>query len=151
MRINDELPAKGIDRKRAREAAQRKSDGGGITSLFAGALRRQEHELADYQQELQELKREIDKPGDHLDRDPTMAKLKAYRNLINKISRKVLTGAYKLEMQSSPNRPNCHEQITVIDRAADELYRLVMSEQKDRLKITHKIMELKGLVVDFLQ
>jgi uncharacterized protein len=151
VRINDDMPAKGIDRKKSREAASRKSaEGGGIASLFSTSLRRQELEIADYQQELQELKREIDQAGEELDQDPTMGRFKTFRTLITQLSRKVLTGAYKLELQSGPNSPSCHEVIKVIDRAADELYRLIMSEQKDRLKITHKIMELKGLVVDFL-
>jgi uncharacterized protein len=150
VRINDDIPAKGIDRKKSREAASRKSAEGGIASLFSTSLRRRELEIADYQQELQELKREIDQAGEELDQDPTMARFKTFRTLITQLSRKVLTSAYKLELQNGPNSPSCHEVIQVVDRAADELYRLIMSEQKDRLKITHKIMELKGLVVDFL-
>lgn len=149
MRINDDVPAKGIDRKKGRETTARKSsDGSGIASLFAGSLRRQELEISDYQQELQELKQEIDQAGDNLDKDPSMANFKTFRTLIAQLSRKVLTGAYKLELKNGPN--SCHELITVIDKKADELYRLIMGEQKDRLSITHKIMELKGLVVDFL-
>ena len=152
MRINDDIPPKGVDRKKGGSStAARKADSGGLSSLFAGALRRQEQDLVDRQQELQELKREIDEAGDQLDKEPSMANFKAFRALITQLSRKVLTGAYKVQMQSSPNSPNCLELVTVIDQKADELYRLVMGEQKDRLKITHKIMEMKGLVVDFLQ
>lgn len=151
MRINDDVPAKGIDRKKGRETTARKAaEGGGLASLFASSLRRQELEICDTQQELQELKREIDQAGDNLDKDPSMANFKTFRTLIAQLSRKVLTGAYKLELKSGPNSPSCHELITVIDQKADELYRLIMGEHKDRLKITHKIMELKGLVVDFL-
>lgn len=36
----------------------------------------------------------------------------------------------------------------MIDREADNLYRLIMTENKDRLAITNKILELKGLVID---
>ncbi len=65
------------------------------------------------------------------------------------LSRKVLSTAYKLELQSSPASSRCHEIISVIDREADELYRLIIAEQKDHIKITSKIAELKGLVVNF--
>jgi uncharacterized protein YaaR (DUF327 family) len=151
MRINDELLPKVIDRKKGKGAAPGKStQGGGLTSLFALNLGRQTTEIDSRQRELEELKQDIDKAGNDLERDPTMANFKTFRGLITELSRKVLTGAYKVEMQGGPNSPHIHEIITVVDKKADELYRLVMGEQKDRLAITNKIMELKGLVVDFL-
>ena len=147
MRINDDIPSRGVEKK-GKGSASRKEGGAG--SPFASGLSRQVEARTDMQQELHDLKAEIERAGDDLEREPTMANFKSFRNLISQLSRKVLTGAYKLELQSGPASPRCHEIIAVIDREADELYRLIISEQKDRLKITHKIMELKGLVVDFL-
>jgi len=150
MRINDELLPKVIDRKKGKGNAAGRSADGGLASLFSLNLRRQESEIDFRQRELEELKQDIDRAGDALEQDPTMANFKTFRTLITELSRKVLTSAYKVEIQGGPNSPTIHEIITVIDKKADELYRLVMGEQKDRLAITNKIMELKGLVIDFL-
>ena len=147
MRIDDELPPRGIEKK-GKGAPARKT-GSVVTTLFGRTLQRQEDVLDDYQNELGELKREIDRVGDNLDRDPTMANFKAFRDLLSQLSRKVLSNSYKLELVSSPSSPRVHEIVATIDREADELYRLIMSEQKDHMKITGKIMELKGLVISF--
>lgn len=147
MRIDDELPARGIEKK-GKGTAARKA-GSVVTTIFGRTLQRQEDALDDYQKELMELKREIDRVGDALDRDPTMANFKAFRELLSQLSRKVLSNSYKLELVSSPSSPRVHEIVATIDREADELYRLIMTEQKDHMKITDKIMELKGLVINF--
>lgn len=147
MRIDDELPSRGIEKK-GKGVPARKT-GSVVTTLFGRTLQRQEDVLDDYQNELGELKREIDRVGDNLDRDPTMANFKAFRDLLSQLSRKVLSNSYKLELVSSPSSPRVHEIVATIDREADELYRLIMSEQKDHMKITGKIMELKGLVISF--
>lgn len=147
MRIDDELPARGIEKK-GKGGAARKA-GSVVTTIFGRTLQRQEDALDDYQKELMELKREIDRVGDALDRDPTMANFKAFRELLSQLSRKVLSNSYKLELVSSPSSPRVHEIVATIDREADELYRLIMTEQKDHMKITDKIMELKGLVINF--
>ncbi len=147
MRIDDELPARGIEKK-GKGVPARKA-GSVVTTIFGRTLQRQEDVLDDYQKELKELKREIDRVGDALDRDPTMANFKAFRGLLSQLSRKVLSNAYKLELVSGPSSPRVHEIVATIDREADELYRLIMAEQKDHMKITDKIMELKGLVINF--
>lgn len=147
MRIDDELPARGIEKK-GKGTATRKT-GTVVTTLFGRTLQRQEDALDDYQKELMELKREIDRVGDALDRDPTMANFKSFRGLLSQLSRKVLSNSYKLELVSDPSSPRVHEIVATIDRNADELYRLIMTEQKDHMKITDKIMELKGLVINF--
>ena len=148
MRIDDELPARGIEKKGKGSPARK--TGTVVTTLFGRTLQQQQEDvLDDFQKELKELKREIDRVGDALDRDPTMANFKAFRELLTQLSRKVLSNAYKLELVSGPSSPRVHEIVATIDREADELYRLIMSEQKSNIKITDKILELKGLVISF--
>ena len=121
------------------------------SSLFAGALRRTEREVADYRLELEELQREIETVGDELDQDPTMARFRKFRDLIAALLKKVTGGAYKVEVVGGAAHDlRVHELITVIDREADALLHLIMARQKDRLAITDRLMKLKGLVIDFL-
>jgi len=120
-------------------------------SLFAGALRRTEREIADYRLELEELQHEIDSVGEELDKDPTMARFRRFRDLIAALVKKVTGGAYKVEVVGgAAHDTRTHELVTIIDREADALLHLIMARQKDRLAITDRIVKLKGLVVDLL-
>lgn len=148
IRIQDKVASREIDKKAKRGSLQKGAGAG--SSPFIRTLAQQEAGFADYEQELQYLKDEIDRAGDDLEKEPTMANFRAFRDLIAAVTKKVTSHAYKLEKVGGTTlNPRCFEIITVIDREADNLYRLIMSEQKDRLAITNKIMELKGLVVNF--
>ncbi|WP_298269569.1 YaaR family protein [Geobacter sp.] len=149
MRINDKLSARDIEKK-AKKGSLTKA-GEGSTSPFVRALSRRQAEFLSYEQELEELKDEIDRAGSELEREPTIANFKVFRDLIGALTKKVTSHAYRLErIGGNTLNPRCFEIVTVIDREADNLYRLIMTQNKDRLAITNKIMELKGLVVDFL-
>lgn len=149
MRINDKLPSRAIDKKPKKASSSRTNSG--APAPFASRLRQSEKEIADYRLELEELKQEIDRAGDNLDREQTIANFKIFRDLIGALTKKVTTEAYRVELVGSTGiTPHEHEIITVINKEADNLYRLIMSEHKDHLAITNKIMLLKGLVIDFL-
>ena len=148
MRINDKLSARDVDKKAKKGTLARTGEGGG--SPFVRALSRRQNEFLSYEQELQELKEDIDRAGTDLEREPSIANFKVFRDLIGTLTKKVTSHAYRLErVGGNTLNPRCFEIVTVIDREADNLYRLIMAENKDRLAITNKIMELKGLVVDF--
>lgn len=150
MRINDKIPSREIGKKTKKVSTERAGSAG--ASLFADRLRRSEDDIiTQYQLELEELKREIDRAGENLDREPTVANFKEFRDLIGTLTKKVTSEAYKVELvRSSGITHHEHEIISVINREADDLFRLIISEQKDRLAITNKIMRITGLVVDFL-
>ncbi|WP_298435246.1 YaaR family protein [Geobacter sp.] len=149
MRINDKLSARDIEKK-AKKGSLVKT-GEGSASPFVRALSRRQTEFLSYEQELEELKDEIDRAGTELEREPTIANFKVFRDLIGALTKKVTSHAYRLErIGGNTLNPRCFEIVTVIDREADNLYRLIMTQNKDRLAITNKIMDLKGLVVDFL-
>lgn len=146
MRINDKSGSRQIDKKGKSTPAKKSADSG--TSLFARKLGLVSRDSANYAGQLQELKEEIDRAGDSLEKEPTIVNFKLFRDLISAFARKVSSEAYRLEIQGSPGQ-RCHEIITIIDREADALYHLIMQEQKNHIKITAQIMKIKGLVVDF--
>jgi uncharacterized protein len=145
MRINDKSGSRQVDKKTKGVALRKAVDSGG--SLFAAKLSRISKDSADYAGQLQALKSEIDRAGDSLEKEPTMANFKVFRDLITSFAKKVSSEAYRLDLVGDSQR--CHEIITVIDREADELYHLIMKEQKNHIRITAQIMRIKGLVVDF--
>lgn len=148
MRIDEKLPSRAVDKKSQKPASRK---GGTVQSTpFASKLVRSSELLTDRAVELEELKREMDMAGDSLERDPSMANFKAFRELLTLIAKKVTSEAYRVELLGgTPTAPAYHEVIQVIDSHADALYRLVVSEQKDRIKIASKIEEIKGLVLSF--
>ncbi|SNB47087.1 YaaR family protein [Geobacter sp. DSM 9736] len=149
MRINDNLPSTEVEKKKKTKASSRGADNAG--SLFATRLSARVAELQDVGLELHELKEEIDRAAVTLDREPTVANFRAFRDLLSSFAKKASSQAYRVErVRSSGITPHEHELVAVIDREADELYRLIVSEQKDRIAITGKIVRIKGIVVNFL-
>ena len=147
MRIDD-VRRKGVEKGSGRPATGKT---GGLRSLFTGRLQHEELKLVDYHLELEELKSAIDHAGDTLDREPTVANFREFRGLLGAITKKVLDMAYRLEkIGGTPLDPHYHEIVAVIDRESDQLYQLMLRQQKDHIAITTKIMEIKGLVVDLL-
>ncbi|GLI38867.1 DUF327 family protein [Geobacter hydrogenophilus] len=150
MRINDKISSRDVGKK-AEKGTLVRAGGGEANSPFVRALTLRRTELDTYEQQLQDLKEEIDRAGTDLEREPTVANFRTFRDLIATLAKTVTSNAYRLERVGGTSlNPRCFEIITVIDREADNLLRLIMTENKDRLKITNKIMELKGLIIDFL-
>jgi uncharacterized protein len=148
MRIEEKSKSRSIA-KREKGAAARSVAGPGAP-LFAARLTKIARSNGDYGGELQRLKEEIDKAGDILEQEPTIANFKVFRELLGTMARKVSSEAYKMEMLTSGFTGRTHEVISVIDKEADLLYHLVMREQKDHIRIVAQIIKIKGLVVDFL-
>jgi hypothetical protein len=149
MRIDDKLPPRKLEKK-TEKTAGRAGSSAVRPSPFASSLARSGDLLAERAMELEELKKEIDLAGDSLERDPSMSNFKAFRELLTSLAKKVTAEAYKVELLGgTPSAPAYHEIISVIDNHADALYRLIMSEQKNRIKIAAKIEEIKGLVLNF--
>lgn len=148
MRIDEKTDSRSIAKKG--KGAPAKSVAGASAPLFAGRLTAVAKGSAEYQGELQRLKEEIDKAGDVLEQEPTIANFKVFRELIGAMARKVSAEAYRMELLSGGITGRAHEVIAVIDKEADLLYHLVMREQKDHIRIVAQIIKIKGLVVDFL-
>jgi uncharacterized protein len=148
MRIDEKSKSGGITKKGKGGAA--KSVASPSAPLFAGRLTEVAKIRAQYPEELHQLKEEIDKAGDVLEQEPTIANFKVFRDLLGVMAKKVSSQAYKMELLGGGFSGRTHEVITVIDKEADLLYHLVMREQKDHIRIVAQIVKIKGLVVDFL-
>jgi uncharacterized protein YaaR (DUF327 family) len=150
MRIDEKTEARRIDKKT--KGAASKSVAGTGSALFAGRLSQvaKSSSTGEYVGELQRLKEEVDKAGDNLEREPTIANFKVFRELIAALAKKVSAEAYRIETVGGGFSGRTHEVMTVIDKEADLLYHLVMREQKDHIRILAQIMKIKGLVVDLL-
>ena len=148
MRIDEKSESSRIDQK-GKSAAAKGAAGSG-SALFAGRLTQIAKSVPDYVGELQRLKEEIDKAGDVLEQEPTIANFKIFRERIAVMAKKVSSEAYRIDQVGGGVSGRAHEVIAVIDQEADLLYHLVMREQKDHIRIVAQIIKIKGLVVDFL-
>jgi hypothetical protein len=147
MRIDEKKDAAGISRKEKKERS--KGTGGAVGALFAGRLAKAQQD-PDYPAELQRLKDEIDQAGEILEREPTVANFRRFRDLLGSMAKKVSSEAYRVELLGGTLSGRVHEVVSVIDKEADLLYHLVMREQKDNIRIAAQIVKIRGLVVDFL-
>lgn len=123
----------------------------GIVSLFRRTLETESRDMAGDAEEIEKLVERLDETGARLEREPTMAAFREYRELLSTVTKRIIRIAYRLDkLGGTPFDPRYHERVAVIDREADTLLRLVVSRQKKRLDIARKIMEIRGLVVDLL-
>ena len=147
MRINDSSSLRELDKNRKSSSPMNKM----ITSFFADELSHHEEKINVYQDDIDTLRSNIEKAGNLLTSEPTLANLKNFRDLLSTLAKKVNAEAYRLDkIGGTPQNPRYHEIITVIDREADQLYNLIIKENKDTMAITARIIGIKGLVVDLI-
>ena len=103
------------------------------------------------QKELGQLQEMLGKAGDELERNPTVGNLEVFRALLSNLVAKVIQGGFRVDNVGPGWHPaDRHQVIRQIDREAEELLNLVMNEQKDRVAITRRLFNIKGLVIDLL-
>ena len=147
MRITDSSSLRELDKNRKSGSPMNKM----ITSFFADELSHHEEKINVYQDDIDTLRNNIEKAGNLLTAEPTLANLKNFRDLLSTLAKKVNAEAYRLDkIGGTPQNPRYHEIITVIDREADHLYNLIVKENKDTMAITARIIGIKGLVVDLI-
>ncbi|HEX9022726.1 MAG TPA: DUF327 family protein [Geobacteraceae bacterium] len=118
------------------------------TSIFSRELARQEEKLLDIDRlELEELKDELQDVGEIFENHPTLINYRAFREAMGRFVRKAMAVAYRLEKRPGSRPSWTHEIIVIIDRAADELLRLVMQGEENRLSIAARIASIKGMIV----
>ena len=120
----------------------------GASSIFSGELNRQEGKiLNDDRQALDDLRDKLFNAGEKLEKDPTIANLSEFCELIGKFAKKATSMAYRIDTVKSEFGGRPLDIISVIDKEVDELYHLVMQGQKCRIQIAAKISSIKGLIV----
>ena len=147
MRIQDSSSLREIDKNKKSNSPVKNT----INSFFADELNHQEERVSSQQDDTDSLRSEIDKAGNLLTVEPTLTNFKQFRDLLSKLAKKVNTEAYRLDkLGGTPQNPRYYEIITVINREADNLYNLIVKENRDSMAITAKVIGIKGLVVDLI-
>lgn len=132
----------------AEKPATRQNAGFGF---FAARLEQQQTEFLSYEQEVDDLRKKIEEVGDKLDKEPSLENYKQFREILSKLAKRVSSEAYRLEkIGGTPQNPRYYETINIINAEADKLYRLIISENRDKMAITAKVIGIKGLVVDLI-
>ncbi len=117
MKIRSDKPS-AIRCKDSRGIVPRK----GVSSIFSGELIRQEEKLQDNdRQELENLRERLFDAGEKLEKEPTMANLAVFRELIGKFARKATSMAYRMETIANEYGGRPLDIVTVIDKEVDEL------------------------------
>ena len=146
MRIKDALAIRDIGKKIDKNPAITK----GSSSLFAATLE-QKTEDSSYEQEIDDLRKEIEQAGDKLQKEPTLPHFTQFRDLLSRLAKRVSAEAYRLEkVGGTPQNPRYFEIITIINAEADRLYNLIIKENKNHLAITANVINIKGMVVDLI-
>lgn len=147
MRIEDSSSLRKLD-KNTKSSSPVKTM---LNSLFANELSSHTEEAASYQDDIESLRSEIEKAGTQLESEPTLPNFQHFRDLLSKLAKKVNTEAYRLEkVGGTAQNPRYFEIITVINREADNLYNLIIKENRNSMAITAKVIGIKGLVVDLI-
>ncbi len=147
MRIQDSSSVRELD-KNTKSSSPVKSI---MNSIFSEELNFKKSEIESYQDDIESLRAKIEHAGNLLTTDPTLANFKQFRDLLSTLAKKINVEAYRLEkFGGTPQNPRYFEIITVINREADNLYNLIVKENKDSMAITAKVIGIKGLVVDLI-
>jgi uncharacterized protein YaaR (DUF327 family) len=117
-------------------------------SIFSRELNKQEEKILDVDKlELEDLKEELQDVGDDFERAPTIANFRVFRELIRKFAKKATSIAYKIEKKAISRSSRTLEIVAIIDRAADELYHIVMEGQQNRIRIAGRIANINGMII----
>jgi uncharacterized protein YaaR (DUF327 family) len=148
MRIKDGLSTTVIGQQQGKNPPAVKSGAG---SPFAAELTNRRTDIASYEQEVENLRQEIEMVGDRLAQGPTLLNFKRFRDLLGQLAKRISSEAYRLEkIGGTPQNPRSFEIITVINSEADKLYNLIIQDNRDSMAITAKVIGIKGLVVDLI-
>jgi len=147
MRIRDALTTTGIGQQSRTPSAMKGSAG----SLFAAELTNRQTDVTSYEQEIENLRQDIETVGDKLAQEPTLPNFKRFRDLLSQLAKRISSEAYRLEkIGGTPQNPRTFEIITIINAEADRLYNLIIQANRDSMAITAKVIGIKGLVVDLI-
>lgn len=146
MRIDD-ARRREIDNNRRRTNATHMT-GSASATMFSSLLEIEEKKNSNYQYELEELRDEIYKAGEELERDPSIEEYNHFRDLIRSLTERVSREAYRIEIVGSFRKK--HSVVATVNEELNSLYKEIIKEQKNHMAITNKIVRLKGLVIDIL-
>ncbi len=103
---------------------------------------------------IQNFIQEIHTYGKALSQDPTLRNFHSYKEYIKKFFNSYIGEIYKIEKVSSLDKKNFVQKefhiLKVINNELNSLLGLVQNEQLDNIKITDKVLSIKGIIINFL-
>lgn len=128
-------------------------DGKGTADRTAGTfneqLQRVHNEIV--QQELENLFTDVNRQGNLLGETLNIRDLKKYKSLVQKFLDSAVNKMYRMKEQHGWDRRGRHKiysMVETVNKELEELTRMLLSEQKDKLEILAKIDEIRGMLVD---
>lgn len=104
---------------------------------------------------LEEVIREIDEQAERFLKKPVMEELARYKELIKNFIRSALSATFRIEervptvfAKTIEKKKKIYIIAEMINGKMDELTREVLSSQRDALKLSSKIDEIRGLLMD---
>lgn len=144
MKIRNDLKSRDIDKRKSNTSSKKVAG----SSLFASTLSHVRDGDDSYVREIEVLKNEIRRAGDALEQAPTLDNFRKFKELLGRFAKRINAEAYCLEkIGGTALEPRYFEAIKVINKEADELYTLIVSEQRNRMAILEKVIGIKGLIV----
>lgn len=118
---------------------------------FSATLREaEEKEFKDF---LKKLLSEIEKQGNILSNNITFEELKKYKTLVKKFLQEVVARIYKFDKRINVDTSGRQKILSTIKKVNDELEeitRMTLRNEKDKLLLLAKIGEIKGMLVDLI-
>lgn len=109
------------------------------------------YEPPNWEGPLEELLQKLDEIGRRLGNSFSIYDLKDYKDTLRNFLKETHGKAYGLKEEISwtrQGRPKTYQLVMLIDQELEELSRMVISKQKDQLKILEKLDTIRGFLVD---
>jgi uncharacterized protein len=117
-------------------------------STFSRELARKEATIFDLDQlELDDLREDLQGMGESFENEPTLANFRIFREMIGRFAKKAISLAYRIEKIKNNRSNSILEIISVIDKNTDEILRMVMEGQRDRLFLASRISDINGMIL----
>ncbi|MBU3181901.1 YaaR family protein [Clostridium psychrophilum] len=100
------------------------------------------------EQQLKEMMDDIKKKGNRLSITKCFSDVKSYKNLIKQYLDSVLKHMYEIKKDISFWQTQYFITVNTVDKKLEELTQLLLSQEKDNLKVANTIDEISGLIVD---
>jgi len=100
------------------------------------------------EEQLKDMMEDIKKKGNRLSVTKCFADVKAYKNLIKEYLDSVLKHMYEVKKDISFWQTQYFITVGTVDKKLEELTQMLLSQEKDNLKVANTIDEISGLIVD---
>ncbi len=100
------------------------------------------------EEQLKEMHDKIKKKGNRLSITKCYVDVKAYKSMIKEYLTSVLSHMYSIKKDISFWQTQYFITVDVIDSKLEDLTRMLLSEEKEKLNVASTIDEISGLIVD---